>query len=170
MSEDTATYGGRPAHHHYIAIDPGANGGIAYTTPLGDVSKPLPKTLGDTYALLKEILGAQGFLQGLANVSCHLEQPPPFIKAIPGSAVYVMARNFGQLEGLLTAFRVPFHLTRPQAWQAAHPNLGKKGNLTTTVWKNKLKARAQQLYPEEKVTLATADALLILWAATERRI
>jgi len=31
-------------------------------------------------------------------------------------------------------------------------------------WKNKLKAEAQRLYPDIKVTLKTADALLILEA------
>ena len=152
---------------HFIAIDPGANGGIAWTSPLGDKSKPLPKTLGDTNELVFDILKEQGFFDGSAKVACHLEEPPKFVKAIPGSAVFVMARNFGNLEGLFTAYRVPLHLTRPQAWQQRLPGIGKKGEQTTTAWKNKLKARAQQLYPEEHVTLATADALLILWAATQ---
>lgn len=159
-----------PKPEHLIAIDPGANGGIAWTNELGAMSAPLPKTLGDTYALLREILGAQGFTYGTCSVSCYLEEPPKFVKAIPGSAVFVMARNFGQLEGLITAYQIPLHLTRPQAWQAAHPGLGKKGDQTTTAWKNRLKARAQQIYPDQKVTLATADALLILWAAAERRL
>lgn len=152
---------------HFIAIDPGANGGIAWTTPEGERSKPLPKTLGDTNELVFDILKEQGFFDGSAKVACHLEEPPKFVKAIPGSAVFVMARNFGNLEGLFTAYRVPLHLTRPQAWQQRVGNLGTKGDSTTTAWKNKLKARAQQLYPEERVTLATADALLILWAATQ---
>ena len=152
---------------HFIAIDPGANGGIAWTSPLGDKSAPLPKTLGDTNALLFDILNEQDFFTGLSRVSCHLEEPPKFVKAIPSSSVFVMARNFGNLEGILTAYRVPVHLTRPQAWQQRVGNLGTKGEQSTTVWKNKLKARAQQLYPEEKVTLATADALLILWTATQ---
>jgi hypothetical protein len=40
-----------------------------------------------------------------------------------------------------------------------------------TIWKNKLKTRAQQLYPGIKVTLANADALLILrYAELEERV
>jgi hypothetical protein len=36
------------------------------------------------------------------------------------------------------------------------------GGESKTVFKNRLKAKAQQLFPEQKVTLATADALLLL--------
>ena len=35
---------------------------------------------------------------------------------------------------------------------------------TPTQWKNKLKAEAQRLFPDIRVTLKTADALLILEA------
>ena len=153
--------------HHFIAIDPGANGGIAWTSQDGEHSAALPKTLGDTNALIFDILNRQGFFAGESKVTCHLEEPPKFVKAIPGSAVFVMARNFGNLEGVLAAYRVPTVLTRPQAWQQRVGNLGTKGDKSTTQWKNALKARAQALYPEEKVTLATADALLILWTATQ---
>ena len=75
-----------------------------------------------------------------------------------------MAQSFGRIEGVLAAFRVPTVTVTPQAWQKAH-GLGTRGDMTTTQWKNKLKARAQSLYPEEHVTLATADALLIYNAA-----
>ena len=53
---------------------------------------------------------------------------------------------------------------RPAIWQKAHP-VGTKGDLTTTQWKNKLKARASELFPQIKVTLGNADALLLLDAA-----
>lgn len=155
--------------HHYIGIDPGAHGGIAWTSPAGDKSAPLPKTLGDFRELMLDILKEQGFFDERAKVTCHLEEPPKFVKVIPGSAVFVMARSFGNLEGVLAAYKVPYVLVRPQAWQKAH-GLGTRGASTVTQWKNKLKARAQQLYPEEKVTLATADALLILHAGQHRLI
>jgi hypothetical protein len=42
-------------------------------------------------------------------------------------------------------------------------SLGTKGSKSTTEWKNKLKARAQQLFPGVgAITLAVSDALLIL--------
>jgi hypothetical protein len=80
-----------------------------------------------------------------------------------------MAQSFGRIEGVLAAFKVPIVTITPQAWQKAH-GLGTRGEMTTTQWKNKLKARAQSLYPEERVTLATADALLIFNAASHRLI
>ena len=155
---------------HYIGIDPGASGGIAWTSPLGDKSAPLPKTLGDIRNLVFDILHEQGFFaDDSRRTLAVLEQPPAFVKVIPGSAVFVMARSFGNLEGILAAYRVPTQLVTPQAWQKAH-SLGTSKGMTRVQWKNKLKAKAQALYPEEAVTLATADALLVLNAASERKI
>jgi hypothetical protein len=61
------------------------------------------------------------------------------------------------------------HRVRPATWLKAHP-LGTKGDLTTTAWKNKLKARACELFPSVTVTLWNADALLILDAARRKAI
>jgi hypothetical protein len=155
----------QPVYNH-IGIDPGASGGMAWSSPLGDKSAPLPKTLGDFREMLFNILVEQSFFEGNScfRTVCHLESPPKFVKAIPGSAVFVMAQSFGRIEGVLAAFQVPTQTITPQHWQKAH-GLGTRGDMTTTQWKNKLKSRAQNLYPEEKVTLATADALLIFNAA-----
>jgi hypothetical protein len=154
---------------HYIGIDPGASGGIAWSSPLGDKSAALPKTLGDFRKQVFDILSEQGFFHGISQTICYLESPPKFVKAIPGSAVFVMAQSFGRIEGVLAAFNVPTVTITPQHWQKAH-GLGTRGDMTTTQWKNKLKARAQSLYPEEHVTLATADALLIFNAGCHRLI
>lgn len=154
---------------HYIGIDPGKSGGIAWSSPNGDRSAPLPPTLGDFREQVFNILGEQGFFHAISETVCYLESPPKFVKAIPGSAVFVMAQSFGRIEGVLAAFKVPTVTITPQAWQKAH-GLGTRGEMTTTQWKNKLKARAQSLYPEERVTLATADALLIFNAASHRLI
>jgi hypothetical protein len=51
-------------------------------------------------------------------------------------------------------------LVRPQKWQG-YLSLGKSEG-DKTKWKNKLKQRAQSLFPSLDVTLATADALLLL--------
>ena len=49
----------------------------------------------------------------------------------------------------------------PQKWQK-ELQLGNRGNKSTTEWKNKLKAKAEQLFPYMKITLAVSDSLLIL--------
>ena len=154
---------------HIIGIDTGKNGGIAWSTALGDKSARMPETLGDLRNLVFNILLENQFFMGESRVTCYIESPPKFVKAIPGSAVFVMAQNFGRIEGIFAGFQVPVVTVTPQAWQKAH-GLGTRGDMTTTEWKNKLKSRAQSLYPEEEVTLATADALLIYHGAQHRLI
>lgn len=147
---------------HFIGIDPGVSGGIAWTSPLGDQCKAMPATLHDTIDLLEQILDQQA--DGKSTV--YIEELPKFIRAIPSSKVFVMARNYGQLEGALATLNITMHHVRPQVWQKAL-GLGTSTGGTKTDWKNKLKAKAQHLFPEEEVTLKTADALLILNAAQQ---
>ena len=44
---------------HYIGIDPGVGGGIAYTSPLGDRVMAMPETLHETRLALNNILDMQ---------------------------------------------------------------------------------------------------------------
>jgi len=57
----------------------------------------------------------------------------------------------------------------PKTWQKAL-GLGAATGMSKTEWKNKLKARAAELFPNVDVTLWNADALLIYDAATRRAI
>lgn len=161
--------GRQPAMRNVIGIDPGKSGGIAWSGALGDRSAPMPATLGDFRELVFNILLEQHFFTGESTVTAYVEELPKFVRAIPSSAVFVMARNYGQLEGILCGFQVQVVHVRPQVWQKAL-GLGDSKGLTKTAWKNKLKGRAQSLFPEEKVTLATADALLIYHAGQHRLI
>ena len=43
-----------------------------------------------------------------------------------------------------------------------HIGVGTRGGMSKTEWKNKLKSEAQRRYPDQTVTLATADGLLIM--------
>lgn len=158
-----------PILRHIIGIDPGVGGGLAWSGAVGDRSCSMPKTIGDFREVLFNILLEQHFFTGESTVSCYIEELPKFVRAIPSSAVFVMARNYGQLEGVLTGFQVQLVHVRPQVWQKAL-HLGDSKGMTKTQWKNKLKAKAQALYPEEKVTLATADALLIYHAAQHQLV
>jgi hypothetical protein len=55
----------------------------------------------------------------------------------------------------LTAAKLPFERVRPQVWQKTMQCMS-KGD------KNVTKRRAQELFPDIKVTHATADGLLIM--------
>jgi Holliday junction resolvasome RuvABC endonuclease subunit len=69
-------------------------------------------------------------------------------------SAFTFGRSYGFLRGVLAANAIKYVEVRPQAWQKAMGCLT-KGD------KNVTKALAQQLYPGEKITHATADALLL---------
>lgn len=144
-----------------VAVDPGVSGGIAVLFPSeGNVEvHKMPPTDWDVVTLLAELSNK------CKDVELFLEEPPLFAgKGIPGSAIGKLMWNTGVLYGTAVALGWKVHRIRPAIWMKAHP-VGTKGDLTTTAWKNKLKARAAELYPTVDVTLWNADALLILDAA-----
>jgi len=140
-----------------LAIDPGSSGGIAWIDPDGIVhAESMPDTEADVHQFLRD----RKFLDGCAVLV--IEDLPKFAgKLVPSSSIFTMARGFGFILGVATAMGFCIRLVRPQLWQA-HFHVGVKGQRSTTVWKNVLKQRASELNPHLKVTLATADALLIL--------
>ena len=99
----------------------------------------------------------------------------------PGSRMFNFGKGYGGLRMALIAAGIPFDEISPQTWLnamriplkkrgPAREIINKKGKSqkvpgefteTGSQWKSRLKARAQQLYPEIDVTLKTADALLI---------
>jgi len=147
-----------------VAIDPGASGGIAISL---EGSTPafthMPETVHDLAELLEPAKHG--------NAHAYLEQVGGYVggAGAPGSAMFNFGQNYGQIIGILAAYQIPFTLVRPQKWQGAL-SLGNSKGMTKTEWKNKLKAKAQQLFPSSKITLATADAALIWHAASKNLI
>ena len=121
----------------------------------GTRAVPMPATEPDIAQKLKEIY-------------YHLDKPTVIIEEVggyigrpqPGSAMFTFGRNFGFLLGVLTCLSARIVLVRPQKWQSFLSLGTSDGNKTK--WKNKLKAKAQNLYPDLDVTLAISDALLLL--------
>jgi hypothetical protein len=144
-----------------VAVDPGVNGGIAVFTPSEGTTEvhKMPGTDWDVVNLIKDIHLAKG------RVVLYLEEPPLFAgKAVPGSSIGKLMWNTGILYGAAIGMGWEVHRVKPAIWMKAHP-VGTKGDRTGTQWKNVLKARAAELFPDEDVTLWNADALLILDAA-----
>jgi len=153
----------------YIAIDPGVNGGIAWD------GAALPSCMGmpssDT-EIAEEIHNLADILCSIRdNLKFIIEDVPKFVgKALPGSTIFPLAFNCGLVRGIAVSLQMPIILVRPQDWQK-HFRLGTKADTSgTTEWKNKLKAEAQRRYPHLKVTLKTADALLMLAYAQEKQL
>lgn len=136
-----------------IGIDPGANGAIAWITDGKPCVEKMPDTLQDLWELLCE-------LSNEGNCKAYLEA----VSSSPQMGVvssFSFGRGYGNLEMALTAAGIPFERIRPQVWQKA---LGcmTKGN------KNVSKRKAQELFPDRKVTHTTADALLIAYYGTKQ--
>jgi len=129
-----------------IGIDPGTNGGIAWITDGRPCVEKMPDTLQDLWELLRDIA-----VEG--QCVAYLEQ----VHSSPQMGVvssFTFGNGFGRLEMALTAAGIPFERVRPQVWQKAMGCMT-KGD------KNVSKRKAQELFPQIKVTHATADALLI---------
>jgi crossover junction endodeoxyribonuclease RuvC len=151
----------------FIAIDPGASGGIAVSRNGGTECHSMPETQGDLLAFLRDIKRAAD-VEG-HEVVCVLEEVSGFAgKAQPGSAMFRFGEHFGFVKGVVQALDVRLILVRPQAWQKGF-GLGTASACSSkTEWKNKLKAEAQRRFPQLNVTLKTADALLILDHALQK--
>lgn len=142
-----------------LAIDPGASGGIAELYPDGRVhayAMPDDADLRD---------GFEAFVQNAAReghqVVALMELVGGYIggNKLPGSAMFNFGSGYGYLRGLLAMLRVELRLVRPQEWQAGIP--GVRGEKDKGNRKRALKEHAARLFPSEKVTLKTADALCI---------
>jgi hypothetical protein len=142
-----------------IVIDPGQSGGIV-SGPIPLDVQPMPKT----YRELCLALAPPGYWVPGERVA-YLEDLVKYTgRNMPSSSMAVYASNWGFINGCLTTSGYRIVIVPPKKWQAAL-GLGKATGMTKTEWKNKLKNRAEQLFPHIKVTLATADALLMYEAA-----
>lgn len=112
----------------------------------------------------------KGFKANLEKVTGHVVEKLAIMRNNKPEAVIVpvdeyekmfeFGKGFGFILGCLMSLGYVIHLHRPQKWQKAL-SLGQKKDHGKN-WKNHLKNRAQQLFPQCEVTLKTADALLIL--------
>lgn len=142
----------------FYGIDPGVSGGFAALNEHGHVCavSKAPETDRDICDWLET---AGGMLADPRPVHAYIEKVNPGVFARPGAKMGVVsAFTFGggyrALKMALTATRIPYDEVLPVKWQTA---MGCRSGGD----KNITKARAQALFPEIKVTHATADALLI---------
>lgn len=145
----------------YIGIDPGLNGGIAVLDQNGDLEEcvKMPSTPMDILQYLK------GWD---AEPVCFMEAVGFGMPGQSSKATATFARHCGHLEMALIAAGIPTTMVTPSKWQK-YFSLGGKKEESKTAHKNRIKAWAQQRYPNEKVTLWGADALAIATYAYEKR-
>ena len=137
-----------------IGIDVGKSGGIAIIDSISEDS-PLkafkcPETVFDQSQLV------QWHRWESRKTMCVIEK----VHSMPKQGVksmFTFGKNFGQWLGILSAFEIPYIEVQPKKWQAYYGAMPKDKKTR----KNQLKHLAQSLYPSDKVTLYTADAILM---------
>lgn len=138
-----------------IGIDPGKEGGICI---LNTINKGI--SVRKMPATPKELLVLLQTYSKIGNVLCVMEK----VQGLPrmgGSAMFNFGKGFGYLEMALLATQIKTITVIPQKWQK-HYSLGTASSCaTSTIWKNKLKAKAEQLFPKQNIFLWGADAILI---------
>lgn len=147
---------GSPRQRVYLGIDPGINGGLV---ALGELSttgvpvisvEPMPATERDVWDWFAQWRDAIAIIER--------------VHSFPGQGVastFTFGKGYGGLRMALVGCGIPFEEVSPGVWLRGLSIPKRKPIETNTQWKNRLKALAQQIFPSVKVTLATADALLI---------
>lgn len=85
------------------------------------------------------------------------------VASFPGqgvSSTFKFGQSYGFCRGLLVAFRIPFEAVPPGSWMRSMGLIAPKGTPKVDR-KRRLKARAQELWPDAPITNAEADAALI---------
>lgn len=140
----------------YLGIDPGLKGGLAYVEDgrIGFIK--MPSVESDIWNWLTEIKFAVNFAV-IEKVSGYIGEDQP------GSRSFKFGQSYGSLRMALTAAHIPFDEVSPQKWQKALGITPRdlKREETKTSFKNRLKQKACQFYPGEKITLAVCDAILL---------
>jgi crossover junction endodeoxyribonuclease RuvC len=134
----------------FLGIDPGKSGGI------GMVKKwPDDSILIEHFKLDATEKDITDWLRERTRLStCAVIEKVSSSPQMGVTSAFSFGRSFGFLLGALAALEIPYALVTPQKWQKAMGCMS-KGD------KNVTKAAAQRLYPNEKITHATADALLL---------
>lgn len=139
---------------YFLGLDPGQSGGWAAVSNDGEVLGPtkMPRTEMDIWC-------------GLSVVAqyCRVATIEK-VHSMPGqgvSSTFKFGMGYGGLRMALIGNQIPFDEITPRAWQKFLGITSRAKTESKTEFKNRLKAKAQQLFPSVKITLAVSDALLI---------
>lgn len=149
----------------YVGIDPGQNGGVSILVGRshGESEVRALKLPEDEYGLW-DLIGPLGS----DATYVVIEQQVPRPTWVPGQGRSSILKStcllYGQyclLKGMLHGAGLMFREVMPQVWQKGLRLRTRHKGETDSSWKNHLKAQAKRIFPGLKVTLKTADALLI---------
>lgn len=157
----------KPVQWEFLGIDPGVNGGIARISPTeGVILTKTPMTEQDLWRYF------ESFNQAGVDVVAAVEEIDPrptrwfnkkmgqWQSSILKSTCQIYA-SYIQARAMLTAASIRFETVRPQKWQKRLGIKQRQKGESDSEWKNRLRGHAQRLQPKAKITLYTADALLV---------
>tara|TARA_R100000278_G_scaffold44073_1_gene38433 strand:+ start:2806 stop:3261 length:456 start_codon:yes stop_codon:yes gene_type:complete len=143
----------------YIGIDPGKSGGIAIIYHDNLYCIKCPATVHDMVEEIQIPLDMMDVPRSKAVIE--------FVHSMPGQGVksmFTFGQNYGTWLGILAALKIPYDIVAPGKWMKHFGSMPKDKKDR----KNKLKQLAQQAYPDQRVTLATADAILMAIYARDK--
>lgn len=126
----------------FIGVDPGKAGGLVAIWPEGTTATPMPATEKDIWDWFRML-----WVTDYSAVAV-IEK----VHAMPKQGVtssFTFGMGYGGLRMCLISAGIRFEAVTPQAWMkglSIPPR--KKGGGTDVQWKDKLRARAQELFPE----------------------
>lgn len=150
-----------------IGVDPGANGGIAIFIP-GQKAKAvkMPKDiteLRDFFSYYAENYDPIVFLEKLSvrpdDVAANGDGRANMGKLY---RIQKLMANYEHLKALIETAEIPFVMVHPMTWQTKLKLRIRGVKEEKAERKHRYQAKAASLYPEIKVTLWNADALLLL--------
>ena len=136
----------------YIGIDPGKGGGLAAIIDCGYVASPMPESNREILDWLVDNGGGQKCVAVIEHVHAMPKQGV--------TSMFTFGEQFGRVRMACTSMGIAYDLVRPQKWQKELGLLSTKKE-SHSDRKRRLKRRAEELFPGAKVTLKTADALLL---------
>lgn len=155
-----------------VTCDPGIAGGFAWVDLQGLVhATKMPSTDGQILSLLGDIEKQRQFIPGKElPKELILEDLVKYTGvARSNSSIATYGAGWGTIKGIAIALGYRLRLVKPQKWIKAL-GLGSSRGMQKHKWKSKLRGEAERLFPNVNVTLATADALLMLEAARKNLI
>lgn len=137
-----------------LGVDPGVRGGMALLRADGTIASVWvfrPEDVEDE--VVSAVQDAVALLRAYNSRECFFERVA-YMPGDGGQGSFTFGAINGLLRGALLALGVRPRYVYPQAWQAEMECLSGGS-------KNVTKLRAKQLFPGERVTHGSADALLI---------
>ena len=147
----------------FIGIDPGVNGGLCRISSKGVAAIPIPESIEDIVKWLRECLSIGTCYATLEKVQGFIGNPisDKGVNRQPSSALFKLGNSYGVLQGILTTLEIKYDTVAPQQWMKVLGINNRGLGLSYSQRKTKLKDVAKSLYPNTKITLKTADSILL---------